>query len=151
MKAVDPIPISQHSHRLFRQQRSTFEWEHISLLHKMVLTVLKATSSMQLSLPSHWHNVCLLNPLSRGQSDDNLKVLNLVSMEDAAKLSTRMRRLSLLYWCFSVVEHCHAEGGHYRLARSNALEGLKGEHYANDWSSNSHTSQLQYSTLAMTP
>ena len=63
----------------------------------------------------------------------------LVSIEDEVKLSTQIRRLSLLSWCFCVVEYCHAEGGHYRLsiiALSGYYlfrpmkEGLRGKHYA---------------------
>ena len=72
-------------------------------------------------LPRHWHNVCLLNLLSWGRRDDSLKALNLVSMEYGVKLSTRRRRLSPLSWCLYVVEHCHAEGGHYWFVRFDAF------------------------------
>ena len=63
------------------------------------MTVLWVTSSQQFLLPCHWHYVCCLNPLSWGRRDDSQKVLNLVSMEDVVKLSTRMRRLFPLPWC----------------------------------------------------
>ena len=45
------------------------------------------------------------------------KALYLVSMEGVVKLFTRMRQLSPLSWCLCMVEHCHAEGEHYWLAR----------------------------------
>ena len=54
--------------------------------------------------------------ISWGHRDDSLKALNLLSMEDAIKLSTQMKVLSHLSWYFSVIKHCHAEGGHYWLA-----------------------------------
>ena len=76
-----------------------FEWEHISLPHKILLTVLWATSSLQFLLPHHWHNVCHLNLLSWGQRDDSWKVLNLMSMEDVVKLTTWKRQLYPLSWC----------------------------------------------------
>ena len=44
-----------------------------------------------------------------------------MSMEDVVKLSTWMRRLSSLSWCLCMVEHCHADGGHYRLAWFSAF------------------------------
>ena len=62
-------------------------------------------SSLQFSHPRLWHNVCFFNPISMNRRDNSLEGLNLVSMEDAVKLSR----------CFCVVEHCHAEE-HYRLA-----------------------------------
>ena len=45
-----------------------------------------------------------------------MKMLNLLSMEDVINLSTWMRQLSPLSWCFCVIKHCHTEGGHW-LAR----------------------------------
>ena len=80
---------------------------------KILLTVLWATFSLQFSLPPHWHNVFLLNPLLWDGRNENLKALNQVNMEDAVKLSTRMRRLSPLSSCLCMVEHCQVEGGHY--------------------------------------
>ena len=47
--------------------------------------------------------------------DNCLKALSLVSMENAVKLSTH------LFWYLCMVENCHAGGGHYRLARCNAI------------------------------
>ena len=38
-------------------------------------------------------------------------------MEDAIKLTTRMRRLFPLSWCLGVVTYCHTIGRHYRFAR----------------------------------
>ena len=61
------------------------------------MTVLWATSSLLFSLSHQWHKVCLLNSLLWDRSDYSLKSLNLVSMEDAVKLSTRMR------WFFFLV------------------------------------------------
>ena len=55
---------------------------------------------------------------------DRLKALNLVSMEDAVKLSTRMRWLSLWFWCLCVVEYCCAERGDYRLESLVSLQTI---------------------------
>ena len=105
------------------KQCSTFEWEHVSMSRKILLTVLWATSTLQFSLPRHWHNVFLLNPLSRIQRNDSLQILNLVrSKEDMVKLYTRMTQSSPLSWCLCVVEYCHAVGGHYRLASTLSLQ-----------------------------
>ena len=68
------------------------------------------TLSPQFSLLRHWHNAFQLNPLSWSWTYDSLKALNLVSMEDEVKLSTRKRRLSSLSLCLCVVEHSHVDG-----------------------------------------
>ena len=88
---------------------------------KILLTVLWDTSSLQFSLPRHRHNVCSFNLLAWSWRDNSRKALNLVSMVDEVKLSTRMRRLSPLSGCSCVIEHFHAERGHYRLARFSAF------------------------------
>ena len=100
---------------------SNFELQHVSLPRKIFLTVLWVASSLWFLLPRHWHNFCLLNPLSWGWSDDRLNVLNLVSMEGVVKLSTQTKQLSLSFWCLCVVKHCHAVSGHYRQARFSAF------------------------------
>ena len=91
-------------------------------LVKFFLIVLWAISSLQFSLPHHWHNVCLLKPLSWGWRDNSLRVLNLVSMADAVKFFTQMKWLSPSSGCLCVVEYYHAEEGHYWLARFSAFK-----------------------------
>ena len=59
-------------------------FQRVSLVRKILLTVLWATLSLQFSFPRHWHNVCLLNPLSCGRGKDNL-----MSMEGAVNLSSQ--------------------------------------------------------------
>ena len=73
------------------------------MIRKILLTVHVITSSLQFSLPLNWNNVCLSSPLSWVRKDDRQKMLNLVSMEDAVKLSIRMRWLSPLPWCLCIV------------------------------------------------
>ena len=59
------------------------------------------------------------NLLSRARNQLNIVQRgDQVSMENAVKLFTRMRRLSPLSWF--VVEHCYVEEGHYRLAKFSA-------------------------------
>ena len=76
-------------------------------------------------VPRFWQYICLLNPLLCGRRDHSLMILNLVSMEDVVKLSTRTRWLSSLSWCLRVIEHCHAEGGNYRLPFSEIVTLLR--------------------------
>ena len=66
--------------------------------------------------------VLILGLLLRGRRANSLKALNLVSMEDVVKLSSRMRQLSPLSWHLHVVEHCLTEEGHYGLARFRAFK-----------------------------
>ena len=95
---VDHIPTSQHSHCFSLYLCSTFEQEHASLRRKILLTVLWSSSSLQLSL--HWHNVCLLIPISWGRRDDSRKVLNLVSTWDIIISSL----------CWTMIDHTQASG-----------------------------------------
>ena len=81
-------------------------------------------ASQQFPLPRHSHNFSSLKTLSWGQRADNLKVLNLVSMEDAVKLATWMKRFSPLSWRFCTVEYCHAERWHYRVVRFSVFSQL---------------------------
>ena len=75
---------------LFLSMSMVLLWMRAESLHrKILLTVLWTTSSLQISLPRHLSNVCLLNLFSWGKNDDSLKVLNFVSIEDVIKLSTQ--------------------------------------------------------------
>ena len=65
---------------------STFEWEHLSLPRKILLTVLWATLSLQILLIRHWHNIFLLNTFSWDRWGDSVKLQHL----DAIKLSSRI-------------------------------------------------------------
>ena len=138
MKLVrwDHMPPSQHCHRF--SQYSNFEWEHVFQPRKILLTVLFVTSSLQFSLPRHWHNVYSLNPLSwRG---DNLQALNLVSKEDARNCPPK--------WgdCFPCSDNCLwssivmrknfvdwqnlAPAGYHLFGLMK--EGLRGKHTSNE-------------------
>ena len=86
----------------------------MNIVHRNLLSSLRNISC---SWPSFLHiqNYILIRTLCM------IQALNLVSIEDAVKLSTRMRRLSPLSWCLFVVEYCHAEG-HYWLVRFKAFK-----------------------------
>ena len=64
--SVDHIPTSQHSHYFSPKQCSTFEWVHVSLPRRILLTFLWANSSLQFSLPRYWHNVYLFDLMKEG-------------------------------------------------------------------------------------
>ena len=74
----------------------------------------------------HWHNVFLLNPLSWSRWDHCLNVLNLVSIEEAVKLSIRMRWLSPLFWNLCEIKRCQAERGHFQMASWVLLSNERG-------------------------
>ena len=96
-------------------QFSSFEWEHVSLPRIVLLTVLSATSTLVFSSSSV--ALCLpLKPsfirpkrwLTEGAKSDEY--------EGYSKVVPWMSPVSPLSWCLCLVEHCHAERGHYRLA-----------------------------------
>ena len=81
-----------------------------------LLTCASVLNSFEDKIWLSWWNSGLIFLVQPGVSNICL-FWQLVSMEDAVKLSTRMRWLSPLSWCLWLVKHCHAEGGYYWLAR----------------------------------
>ena len=89
-------------------------------------------------------------------TEHSLKALNLVHMDDAIRLSTRMRQMSHSSQWLCVVEHCHAEGDYCRLARFNGFwqsslwhhkRGLKRQTLYQWWGSENRIDEVAQNTI----
>ena len=57
ISSLNFIYTSQHCHRFSQYLCSSFEWEHICLPCKILLTLFWASSSLWYSLACHWHTL----------------------------------------------------------------------------------------------
>ena len=91
--SADHTPTSQHSHCFSQAQCSTFEWEHVFLSRQILLTVLRATSSMQFSLSCHWHVYIFWLRPKRWESEvrPNLQIDNVLFLHDNARPHASIR------------------------------------------------------------